>query len=213
MKLWDGRVRGCLRFRRLTFSHISRLAAAAEKYDVPDLSRGLRQTMTSDIYKFPGTFLENYALSCSYGWKEEANFVSQFCPPPSVRLHNEFLMMLDTSSLLKLIGLHQARKEIVTHALSISYQKNIPEETRLKNLRWEFLGNHPNSECRSQHHDKGLWHLLKCHLISELERSAPIETKDKLGEGGPFWSESRLTPIWCEECTKCSKTFLMFSQD
>lgn len=204
--------RPMLDIRNQSISYISRFAEAADKYDILDAVQNLRHMLTLNVAEFPGTFLEKYVLACSYGWKDEARHLSQFCPPYNTQLHRETFKSLSSVSLLDLLDLHQTRKEMMMSALHISYQTTIADEIRLKTLRWECLGLHgalssTSQACRSLNHDKGLWHLLKFHVLAELEKRSPVEARSRLGEGGGFWNERSLNPVWEDECNKCSTKF------
>lgn len=198
-----------LDIRRKTIAYIIRLSAAADKYDVADVNRNLKKMMMTDTDNFPGLPLERYILASSRGWTNEARSVSQYCPPPNANLYRDSLTSLDTTSLLNFMSLHQYRKDMMLRALSISYQTNQSEEVRHKSLRWECLGPHgsPFHGCRSNNHDKGVWHIFKLNALLELEKYSPIEAKDRFGEDSAFWT--RLTPLWDDECGKCETKFFI----
>ncbi|KAH8111718.1 hypothetical protein DFH11DRAFT_1611462 [Phellopilus nigrolimitatus] len=168
----------------LPFSFVSRLVAAADKYDLLD-----------------------YALASRHGWDSDARSISQFIPPPNTSNppQRTVLESMGTASLLKLFDLHRRRRDIIIRALSISYDKNAVADIREHHLRWEVISREHAEDCRSQTHDKLAWANLKLFILTEMDRISPDEVFRKLQS--EVLNSNRLKDIWEGQCSKCSARF------
>lgn len=201
------RRRSSLKFGEYTFNFLSRLADAADKYDILDVTETLKSMLHEA--KFPGSALERYALASRQGWTEVVKITVKQMPPPQTdnTIQMRILKTLDTQSLLNLFNLHQRRKSFLLRALNISFQRNATNNSRDNILRWECLSLSHAATCRSQAHDKTIWAAFKMAVLSFFEITAPVECALIFGYGASFWDRHELNGLWADLCTKCNNLF------
>ncbi|KLO06555.1 hypothetical protein SCHPADRAFT_861322 [Schizopora paradoxa] len=194
------------------FQFVQRLADAADKYDVKDVTDAIRRIISTKAAAIDfGSPLCNYSLACRMGWEEEAKALSFMALSASLD-SSKTLEVMDTIEscwMLKFLNFRRRRYAMFRDALNIYYDKNAPDSVRATRLRWEYIASRHLSECRSNAHNKTNWLAFKMLLLSSFDNDATGEPLVDLPSY--FWKQDRLLGFILEEtCTKCSNLF--FSQ-
>ncbi|KAH8111724.1 hypothetical protein DFH11DRAFT_1611504, partial [Phellopilus nigrolimitatus] len=153
------------------------LAAAGEKYDMPDVAVFVRNAIMKP--GFLGSALEIYVLSCRNGWMEEA-------------------------SMLKLFELHRRRKELVLEAMELEYNTPSLLVQSGQRLSWPALTPaHSLTGCPNIDLDQWYWNALKHFIALEFEKSASGD----ILRGPLFWNSPQQAPLLGLRCNRCGTPF------
>ncbi|KAI5117144.1 hypothetical protein M0805_000071 [Coniferiporia weirii] len=180
-------------------SFATQLAAAGEKYDMPDVAAFIRNEISKST--FPGSALDAYVLACRFGWMEEARTVSSRTLNVDLRsdTSRQLLKQLDGSSLLKLLDLHRRRRELVLEALNLEYNTPSLEVQAGRKLSWPALTPaHSAKGCQYFEHNKTFWTALKYYVSEELEVNALGDTL----RDPAFWNSAKVAPLWADVCNQ-----------
>ncbi len=191
-----------------SFDFVQRLAIAADKYDISDVTNTIRGIICSQAAASNfGSPLCNYSLACRLNWIEEARSLSFMALSANIDSPNTLEVMdtIEPRWMLKFLNFRRRRYTIFRDALNIHYDTNAPDERRIVKLRWEIVAMTHVPSCRSQAHNKTNWNAFKMYILSAFDGDT---TGNGLGESSSsFWIQDRLNPIINESCSKCSEPF------
>ncbi|OBZ68161.1 Palmitoyl-protein thioesterase 1 [Grifola frondosa] len=170
-----------------SYDVIEPLLHAAEKYDMPGpMSIVRRLVMTPPLVDDP---LRLYALTCRYGWQDEAMMASKYTLTLNLHApeHRNTLKKLGTDSLLNLFQLHRFRRETLRGRLDDP----------------PFVSDGGDTSCShcGSAVDYHTWRELKYVIIMEMD-SRPLG--DTVCSSGLLeWPAARA--CWNAKCATCDK--------
>ncbi|KLO06554.1 hypothetical protein SCHPADRAFT_686828 [Schizopora paradoxa] len=195
-----------------SFQFVQRLACAADKYDVEDVTGTIRRFIcTTSAAIIFGSTLCSYSLACRLGWEAEAKTLSYAALSANIDAPEtlEVMETIEPQWVLKFLNFRRKRYTMFRDALNIYYGKSAPDGELSSRIRWEVIAARHAPLCRSTANNKTYWTALKMHLLNAFDENV---TGAGLGSSmSTFWTQDRLDTIVGETCTKCHDPF--FSKD
>lgn len=213
-----------------------RLATAADKYDLLDVTAKIRSAVLQS--KFPGSAFDAYVLACKFGWYAEADHTSTatlsvpLYPNLTTAQTQLSLATMDGVSMLKLMNLHQSRKKSILDAFQIVYDwlerevevivrralaehhgiivvaRGDGERSIKPNLRWATITASLSKACMNFIHSASNWAAIKYNVSMELDL---FPHGERLLSADAFWASPGCRDVLQEKCNVCGHEF--FSVD
>ncbi|KZP28598.1 hypothetical protein FIBSPDRAFT_244555 [Athelia psychrophila] len=164
---------------------------AARKYGMPGVI-GLMRLMTTSP-TFLSEPLQVYVVATQFGWKEEAKTASEYTLTLNIYAveHEPELKKLSTEYLLKLLKLHQSRKD------KFKEQLNDP--------MGRFASGNVTTKCWSQNctllKNNHAWQALKLYMTCAMDQRPKGDTI--LGADAPFEDVAEAQACWKAACPGC----------